>query len=70
VAFERTYEGVSRASTIVSAMKNFSHASGPEMAPADLNEAIRTTLVVCANEYKYAVGEGTTFTVRVPLAGR
>jgi signal transduction histidine kinase len=34
-------------------MKSFSHAAGDDMAPADLNEGIRTTLVVCANEYKY-----------------
>jgi len=55
-AFERTFEGVARVSTIVAAMKRFSHTTGGDMAPADLNEAIRTTLVVCANEYKYVAG--------------
>jgi PAS domain S-box-containing protein len=52
-AFGRTFEGVERVSTIVAAMKRFSHTTGGDMAPADLNEAIQTTLVVCANEYKY-----------------
>jgi two-component system NtrC family sensor kinase len=34
-------------------MKRFSHASSSEPAPADLNEALETTLAVCRNEYKY-----------------
>ena len=34
-------------------MKRFSHASITESAPADINEAIETTLAVCRNEYKY-----------------
>jgi signal transduction histidine kinase len=53
VAFERTVEGVSRVTSIVQAMKRFSHASSSEMAPADLGEAIATTVAVCRNEYKY-----------------
>jgi signal transduction histidine kinase len=34
-------------------MKRFSHSSTTDMAPADINEAIETTLTVCRNEYKY-----------------
>ena len=52
-AFSRTTEGIARVRTIVRAMKSFSHASVTELAPADLNEAIETTLDVCRNEYKY-----------------
>ncbi len=52
-AFERTAEGVARVRSIVQAMKRFSHDSGVELAPADLNDAIETTLEVCRNEYKY-----------------
>jgi PAS domain S-box-containing protein len=52
-AFERTAEGVARVRSIVQAMKRFSHDSGIELAPADLNNAIKTTLEVCRNEYKY-----------------
>jgi PAS domain S-box-containing protein len=51
--FERLYGGVERVSSLVKAMKNFAHASQVEKAPADLNEAIRTTLIVARNEYKY-----------------
>jgi two-component system NtrC family sensor kinase len=53
VAFVRTTEGIARVRSIVQAMKRFSHASRTELAPADLNEAIETTLAVCRNEYKY-----------------
>ena len=52
-AFDRTAEGIERVRTIVMAMKRFSHASHTDLAPADINEAIETTLTVCRNEYKY-----------------
>jgi len=52
-AFARTVDGVERVRSIVQAMKRFSHAAGEEAAPADLNEALQTTLAVCRNEYKY-----------------
>ncbi|MHB1572194.1 MAG: sensor histidine kinase, partial [Solirubrobacteraceae bacterium] len=52
-AFDRTADGIARVRSIVQAMKRFSHAGGTEVAPADLNEALQTTLVVCRNEYKY-----------------
>ena len=52
-AFERTVNGVSRVRSIVQAMKRFSHTPGTEVAPADLNDALETTLAVCRNEYKY-----------------
>jgi EAL domain-containing protein (putative c-di-GMP-specific phosphodiesterase class I) len=53
VAFARTTDGIARVRSIVQAMKRFSHASITESAPADINEAIETTLAVCRNEYKY-----------------
>lgn len=51
---------------IVQAMKRFSHASSLDPAPADLNEALQTTLEVCRNEYKY-VAEVTTDLGDLPL---
>ena len=53
VAFARTTDGIARVRSIVQAMKRFSHSSSTDMAPADINEAIETTLTVCRNEYKY-----------------
>ena len=52
-AFDRTVDGIGRVTSIVKAMKRFSHASTVETTPADLNEALETTLAVCRNEYKY-----------------
>jgi two-component system, NtrC family, sensor kinase len=52
-AFERTVDGIARVRSIVQAMKRFSHPSGSDAAPSDLNEAVDTTLAVCRNEYKY-----------------
>jgi PAS domain S-box-containing protein len=53
-AFTRTVDGIARVTSIVQAMKRFSHPSSSDTTPADLNEAIETTLAVCRNEYKYA----------------
>lgn len=52
-AFARTADGIARVRSIVQAMKRFSHASSSDAEPADINEALETTLVVCRNEYKY-----------------
>ncbi|MEL6716072.1 MAG: ATP-binding protein, partial [Planctomycetota bacterium] len=40
-------------SRIVRAMKTFSHPNTSDKQPADLNESIRTTILVASNEWKY-----------------
>jgi PAS domain S-box-containing protein len=60
-AFERTFDGVDRVSTIVKAMKEFAHPDSAEKNPADLNHAISTTLLVASNEYKYVAKIRTDF---------
>ncbi len=65
-AFTRTEDGIDRVRTIVQAVKRFSHASGTEVAKADINDALKTTLAVCRNEYKY-VAEVTTDLGELPL---
>ncbi|MGA8215791.1 MAG: hypothetical protein WB799_19515, partial [Candidatus Sulfotelmatobacter sp.] len=52
-AIEQTLEGVTRVSTLVSAMKEFSHPGTKEKMPMDLNHAIESTLTVARNEWKY-----------------
>ena len=52
-AFIPTVDGIARVTSIVQAMKRFSHPASSDTTPADLNEAIETTLAVCRNEYKY-----------------
>ena len=66
-AFDRLLDGVERVASIVRAMKTFGHISDTEeQAPADLNEAIQTTLALARNEYKY-VAEVNTRLGDLPL---
>ncbi|HEY4058377.1 MAG TPA: ATP-binding protein [Kofleriaceae bacterium] len=50
-AAQRAIEGLDRVTTIVRAMKQFSHQA-TERTPANLNAALEDTLVVCRNEIK------------------
>jgi len=52
-AFERCIDGLSRISTIVGAMKEFAHPDQRDKSPADLNQALKATLTIAKNEYKY-----------------
>jgi PAS domain S-box-containing protein len=52
-ALERSLEGLERVATIVRSMKEFAHPDQREMAPANLNQAIHSTLTIARNEYKY-----------------
>jgi signal transduction histidine kinase len=65
-AFDRSIEGLERVATIVRSMKEFAHPAQKEMAPADLNRAILSTLTVARNEYKYLADLETAFT-EIPL---
>jgi len=60
-SFESCQDGISRISTIVRAMKEFAHPDQSEMAAADLNRALQTTLAVAKNEYKYVADVTTDF---------
>jgi signal transduction histidine kinase len=52
-AISQTLDGVQRVSTIVRAMKAFGHPGHDSVAPTDLNEAIRNTVVVASNSVKH-----------------
>ena len=60
-AITRTLDGIERVAAIVRAMKAFAHPGSETKAPADLNEALATTIVVCRNEYKYVADVETDF---------
>jgi signal transduction histidine kinase len=53
LAIESSIEGLGRIATIVRSMKEFAHPDQAVKQPADLNQAIRSTLVVAHNEYRY-----------------
>jgi signal transduction histidine kinase len=52
-AIEGASDGVTRVSTIVGAMKEFSHPGTKEKIPLDLNHAIESTITVARSEWKY-----------------
>jgi PAS domain S-box-containing protein len=52
-AMQRARDGIKRVTSIVRAMKEFSHPSSDEHTSADLNKAIETTLEVARSEYKH-----------------
>jgi signal transduction histidine kinase len=53
LALESSIEGLGRITTIVRSMKEFAHPDNAQKTFADLNQAIRSTLVVARNEYRY-----------------
>jgi PAS domain S-box-containing protein len=57
----QSLEGVSRVATIVKAMKDFAHPQQNQKMPANLNEALASTLVVARNEFKYVADVETDF---------
>ena len=66
-AIDQTLEGITRVSTLVSAMKEFSHPGTKEKTPLDLNHAIENTITVARNEWKYVADLETDFDPLLPL---
>ena len=66
-AIEQTIEGVRRVSTLVSAMKEFSHPSSKAKVMIDLNRAIDSTITVARNEWKYVADLETEYDPFLPL---
>jgi PAS domain S-box-containing protein len=52
-AIEQSQEGLTRISEIVGAMKSFSHPGNDALEPVDIHDAIRGTVTVARNEWKY-----------------
>jgi signal transduction histidine kinase len=65
-AIEQSLEGVSSVSRIVHSMKEFSHPGSGEKIPIDLNQAVESTLVVAANEWKYVANMVKDFQPDLP----
>lgn len=66
-ALDRCIDGLGRVATIVRSLKDFSHPATTEMEPADLNRAVRSTLVLATNEYKYCADLETAFAELPPV---
>ncbi|MDX1480568.1 MAG: MHYT domain-containing protein [Woeseiaceae bacterium] len=66
-AIDQSLDGISRISTIVRAMKEFSHPGSKEFEGADLNNAIRNTITVASNEWKYVAEVETDLADDLPV---
>ncbi|MDF7808021.1 response regulator [Pontiellaceae bacterium B12219] len=66
LAISQSLEGVDRVASIVLAMKEFAHPGTTEKAPACLQEAIKTTLTVARNKWKYVAALDTDFDDALP----
>jgi PAS domain S-box-containing protein len=60
-AFERATDGLGRVAAIVGAMREFAHPPTTEQHEFDLNDALRNTLIVAANAFKYIADVTTDF---------
>ncbi|MGB0937238.1 MAG: MHYT domain-containing protein [Colwellia sp.] len=65
-AFDQSVEGLQRISSIVKAMKSFSHPSKGHAEPADLKEVLETTITVARNEWRYVAELTTEFDENLP----
>ena len=66
-AINETLEGIERISTIVRAMKEFSHPGGREKIAGDINKAIESTVTVTRNEWKYVADVALELDPELPL---
>jgi PAS domain S-box-containing protein len=66
-AFARASDGLGRVASIVGAMREFAHPPTSEQLAFDLNDALRNTLIVAANAYKYIADVTTDFGTLPPV---
>ena len=66
-AIQQSVEGVERVTTIVRAMKEFSHPGTKEKTLVDINKALQNTVTVSRNEWKYVSDVVTELDEGLPL---
>jgi two-component system NtrC family sensor kinase len=52
-AIAQSIDGIQRVSTMIAAMRDFSHIDERRFAPANLNKTLKSTIVILRNEVKY-----------------
>lgn len=65
-AIEQSLAGLGQVSSIVKAMKEFSHPSGTEKQPFDLHDVIESTSIVAKSEWKYVADLDFEFDWNLP----
>ena len=67
LAFNQTLEGIQRVTTIVQAMKTFSHPGTEEKMLVNINTSLQNTITVARNEWKYTAKIETYFDTSDPF---
>jgi PAS domain S-box-containing protein len=65
-ALEQSREGLNRVSSIVRAMKEFSHPGSRESQDVDINNVINVTVTVARNEWKYVANLDLDLSPEIP----
>ncbi|MCK4358790.1 MAG: PAS domain S-box protein [Candidatus Cloacimonetes bacterium] len=65
-ALKYSKDGIDRVSKIVGAMKEFCHPGESKKIPIDINKAIKGTIIVSRNEWKYVAEMKTDFAEDMP----
>lgn len=66
-AISQTRDGIEKISSIVKAMKAFSHPGSRDMGPTDINAILTNTIIVARNEWKYVAEMQSDLDVGLPL---
>lgn len=66
-SISETHDGINRVVKIVSAMKDFSHPGTDEKTATDINQALKSTITVSRNEWKYLAEMDTDFDLNLPM---
>ena len=66
LAIKQSKDGISRVTSIVKAMKEFSHPSSKEKESVVVNTIIETTVLIARNEWKYVSNVTTDLAVDLP----
>ena len=66
-AIAQSLDGVEKSSSIVSAMKEFSHPGQHEQILTDINHVLDSTITVTRNEWKYVANLETAFDPDLPM---
>lgn len=66
-AVSQSLEGINRISSIVKAMKEFSHPGSSDKKPNDINKSINNTIIVSRNEWKYIAEMETHLDPDLPM---
>lgn len=66
-AIRQSVDGIRHVTAIVTAMRDFSHIDERRMAPADLNKAIKSTLIIVHHQIKYVAEVQTNLDPDLPM---